>query len=100
MKTELSRRRVPLTARTLAAYKRLPARLETTLVSPAARGGYLSPDNWRTRGWYDALDAAGVPRRGPYHLRHTFATEALAAGVSILELSRLMGASVEEIDRT
>ncbi len=41
-----------------------------------------------------------VERRGPYHLRHTFATEALAAGVSIFELSRLMGASVKEIDRT
>ena len=39
-----------------------------------------------------ALDAAGIVRRGPYHLRHTFATEALAAGVSIFELSRLMGA--------
>jgi integrase len=47
-----------------------------------------------------ALDAAGIERRGPYHLRHTFATEALAAGVSIFELARIMGASVKEIDRT
>ena len=53
-----------------------------------------------TREWYDALDAAGIERRGPYHLRHTFATEALAAGISIFELSRVMGASVREIDRT
>ena len=67
---------------------------------PAARGGYLSLDNLRTREWYDALDAAGIARRGPYHLRHTFATEALAAGVSIFELARVMGASVKEIDRT
>jgi integrase len=37
--------------------------------------------------------------RGPYHLRHTFATEALAAGVSIFELSRLMGASVKTVDK-
>ena len=48
-------------------------------------------DNWRTREWYDALDAAGIERRGPYHLRHTFATEALAAGVSIFELARAHG---------
>ena len=45
-------------------------------------------------------DRAGLDRRGPYHLRHTFATEALAAGVSIFELARLMGTSVAMIDRT
>jgi integrase len=61
---------------------------------------HLSLDNFRTREWYAALDAAGIERRGPYHLRHTFATEALAAGISIFELARIMGASVKEIDRT
>jgi integrase len=40
------------------------------------------------------------PKRGPYALRHTFATEALAAGVSTFELARLMGTSVAMIDRT
>ena len=38
--------------------------------------------------------------RGPYHLRHTFATEALAAGVSTFELARVMGTSLAMIDRT
>jgi integrase len=99
-KTERSRRRVPLTDRALAAYKRLPARLDTTVVFPAPAGGYVNLDNFRTREWYDALDAAGIDRRGPYHLRHTFATEALASGISIFELARVMGASVKEIDRT
>ena len=46
------------------------------------------------------LQRAGIERRGPYHLRHTFATEALAAGVSIFELARLMGTSVRMIDKT
>jgi len=73
---------------------------ESPLVFPAPQGGYLSLDNWRTREWYDGLDAAGIDRRGPYHLRRTFASEALAAGISIVELSRLMGASAREIDRT
>jgi integrase len=36
----------------------------------------------------------------PYCLRHTFATEALAAGISTFELSRLMGTSIAMIDRT
>ena len=48
----------------------------------------------------DSLDAAGIDKRGPYHLRHTFATEALAAGVSIFELARRMGTSLKMIDRT
>jgi integrase len=97
-KTERSRRSISLTECALDAYERLPAQLHTRLVFPAPKGGYISIDNWRTR--VDALNAAGIDRRGPYHLRHTFATEALVAGVSIFELARVMGASVKEIDRT
>jgi integrase len=36
----------------------------------------------------------------PVCLRHTFATEALAGGISTFELSRLMGSSIEMIERT
>jgi len=36
----------------------------------------------------------------PYVLRHTFASNALAAGVGTFELARFMGTSVEMIERT
>lgn len=74
--------------------------MDTPLLFLAAEGGYIGLDTWRTREWYPALAAAGIEQRGPYHLRHTFATEALAAGVSIFELARVMGTSVAMIDRT
>ncbi len=39
------------------------------------------------------------PIRRPYDLRHTYATFALGAGISIFDLSRFMGASLAMIDR-
>ena len=50
----------------------------------------------RTAGFRVVADRS----TGPYHLRHTFATEALAGGVSIFELARMMGTSVKMIDKT
>jgi hypothetical protein len=46
------------------------------------------------------VKGAGLEHRTPYALRHTFASFAIAAGVPLFELSRFMGASVEQIGRT
>jgi len=40
-----------------------------------------------------------TPIRRPYDLRHTYATFALRAGISIFDLSRFMGASLAMIDK-
>jgi integrase len=44
--------------------------------------------------------AAGLVHRSPYALRHTYASFAVAAGVSLFELARFMGTSAEQIDKT
>ncbi|MDQ3867023.1 MAG: tyrosine-type recombinase/integrase, partial [Actinomycetota bacterium] len=95
-----SLRAVPLPARAAQALAEQPARLETRLIFPGARGGYLSLHQWRRDEWTPAVKAAGLAHRSPYALRHTFATFAIAAGIGLFELSRLMGTSVEQIDRT
>jgi integrase len=44
--------------------------------------------------------AAQLEHRSPCALRHTYATFAIAAGVSLFELARFMGTSAEQIDKT
>ena len=48
-----------------------------------------------------AVEASGVRKPARiYDLRSTFASNALAAGVSVFELARIMGTSVAMIERS
>jgi integrase len=127
-KTLGSRRRVPLTQRAVDALEALPPRLDRRIVFPAPMGGYLNLDNFRRRYWHPAIEAAGFVRcplspdhaakrtgreylclepacgarasaHRIYDLRHTFASWALAANISMFEVARFMGTSVKIIDR-
>jgi integrase len=100
-KTARSRRQVPLSPRALDALGALPPRLDSRYLIPVRRGGVFDLHNFRRRSWTPAIEAAGV--RTPariYDLRSTFASNALAAGVSVFELARIMGTSVAMIKRS
>ena len=99
-KTTRSRRQVPLTGRALGALEDIPPRLDSPYVFPARRSGVFDLHNFRRREWAPAIEASGVARPARiYDLRSTFASNALAAGVSVFELARVMGTSVAMIER-
>lgn len=99
-KTDRSLRAVPLPARAAQALDEHPTRLDTRVLFPAKRGGPLALSPFRHREWNPALRAAGLEHRSPYAMRHTYASLSIAAGVSLFELSRLMGTSPAMLDRT
>jgi len=106
-KTDGSRREVPLTRYALAALAEVPPRLDSRYVFTTSRKcpgkdepGPFDVANFRRRERSVAIDTAGIPKPARiYDLRSTFASNALAAGITVFELARFMGTSVKMLER-
>lgn len=103
-KTDRSTRNVPLrkiVVDHLAAQLGRVGETQRTIVFPwQSPKDRIEINAWRRRRWRPALEAAGLKVRGPYHLRHTYATWSLAAGVGLFSLARRMGTSIAMVDAT
>lgn len=98
-KTKRSFREVPLTAGALRALDSLVARLDSPYVFAGPKRGPFDVHNFRRREWNTAVDSSGVEKPARlYDLRSTFASNALANGITVYELARIMGTSVAMIE--
>ena len=106
-KTIRSRREVPLTRTALHALEQVPPRLDSRYVFTTSRKcpgtgepGPFDVANFRRREWGPAVDAARIQKPARiYDLRSTFVSNALAAGITMFELARIMGTSVKMIEQ-
>jgi integrase len=99
-KTDGSVRAVPVRQIVLDALDAMPRRIDTQVLLPAHRGGYIDIERFRHRAWTPALRAAGLDHRRIYDCRHTFATWAIESGVHLWHLATIMGTSVVQLEDT
>ena len=98
-KTKRSLREVPLTAGALGALDSLIARLDSPYVFAGPKRGPFDVHSFRRREWNPAVDSSGVEKPARlYDLRSTFASNALAHGITVYELARIMGTSVGMVE--
>jgi integrase len=98
-KTE-AERFVPFGEKVLAALDSMPIRIDTPILFPAPRGGYIDLEKFRYREWTPALKAAGIPHRRVYDCRHTYISWNLAANVPVGKLAKMAGTSITQIEDT
>jgi integrase len=100
VKTKSSNRRVKISKELLSRLATLSLEREPEDFIFATRKGEspISQTNFRRRGWYPAIKAAGItggPRVTPHDARHGFASWAASRGISSSDLKEHLGHATE-----
>jgi len=66
-------------------------------VFQAPRGGMIDAHNFLNRAWKTVLSELGIQYRSQYNTRHTFITNCLEAGISVVQIAKWVGNSPEII---
>ena len=96
-KTESSVREIPLTADAVEAVRQHRELMKQDglptddYVFVGSRGNHISVSGLAKNFWQPLLRKLGIEHRGLHHCRHTFASFAIQSGISIVELSRMLG---------
>jgi integrase len=95
LKTDAARRDVPLRdelVRKLREHKLAsPHSFDNDVVFCSNSGGHLLPGNIRRRGWYPALEAAGMPRLKFHQSRHAAASLLIGGGLPVTAVASVLG---------
>jgi len=102
-KTRASRRTVELSDELISELKRWKLRCpkgEHGFVFPSSTGGPLDATDVLRLGLYPALRRAGIRQVRLHDLRHSFASNLLAAGVDVVTVSKALGHASPHITMT
>lgn len=66
-------------------------------VFQSPKGGLIDAHNFLNRAWKTVLSELNIEYRSQYNTRHTFITNCLEAGVSVVQISKWVGNSPEVI---
>ena len=67
---------------------------------PGLEGRAHQPAQLAPRRLERRREGRRIEHRTPYALRHTFASFAIAAGIATFEIARMIGTSIEQIEKT